>query len=91
VIAKEAIESLTLLLMAIEIPDLDAIEVILRIISHSPRARIAINDDLARDTARIFEAMRHGLLDVVDLSEKSVHILDKIATRQVTRHSNPSL
>jgi two-component system, chemotaxis family, response regulator WspF len=79
-IAKEVIQPPDLLLIAIALLDLDAIEVIRRILSRSPKARIAIKDDLARDNAHIFEVMRHRLLYVVDLSEKLANILGKTAT-----------
>jgi two-component system response regulator WspF len=82
-IAKRASDPPDLILMTLDLPDLDGVEAVRRLMTPNPIAILAITEDLSRDRARIFEAMGYGLRDVVDIGTNSEYrhdTLDKIAT-----------
>jgi len=55
-----------LILMDLLMPEMDGVEATRRIMSATPCAILLVTADMGANTARIFEAMGHGALDVVD-------------------------
>lgn len=55
-----------LILMDLLMPEMDGVEATRRIMSATPCAILLVTADMGANTSRIFEAMGHGALDVVD-------------------------
>ncbi|MFC4277639.1 chemotaxis response regulator protein-glutamate methylesterase [Achromobacter aloeverae] len=55
-----------IILMDLLMPVIDGVEATRRIMAHTPCAIIIVTSDMDRNTTRVFEAMGHGALDVID-------------------------